>query len=210
MTTIHSIRINSNPTLQAGRNVRATRTSKSRTYKACLVATATVQTVEQVAQSLIENERTVADLTPVLEGLLASWGMKHHSEVEAMHTARMKPWFDVVFPAESAAREARGRYANLTDADREAVKANLVAQGHVDPYTQKEHAFLELARKLEAAKRSVAHITAQDIKVGQQMVVSWHKDVSNAQKALGSRDAQHYTSRGYKLEIRTDIEVTNK
>jgi hypothetical protein len=210
MTTIHSISINTNPLLQAGRNVRATRTSKSRQYKACIVATATAKTIERVTAAWVEHESTVATLTPVLEGLLAAWGLTSHAEVEAIHQARTKPWFDLVFPAERAARQAKGQFANLNDADRAAVKARLVAQGHVDPYEQKEHAFLEMARKLKAAMHAIAHIKAQNLMVGQQLVLSWHKDISNAQKALGAHDAGHYRSHYYALEIRTDIEVTTK
>lgn len=207
MTTTHTIHLNLNPLLQAGRNVRATRTSKSRKYGACLVATVTASTVERIAQSLIEHEATVAELTPVLEGLLAAWGLKSYAEVEAIHEARTKPWFDVLFPAERAYREARGRsHVGLSDREREAVKAQLVAQGHVDPYAQKEHAFLEMARKLRGALKSIAHIKEQNLTVGQQMVLSWHRDADMAQKALGS--AQHYRERGYAVEVRTDIEVT--
>lgn len=211
MTTIHSILINSNPLLQAGRNVRATRTSKSRQYAACLVATVTLSTVERVAQALIEHEAVVADLTPILEGLLATWGWKDHAEVEAIHQAAKKPWFDALFAAEQAFRDSKGpNHYSMTAADRKAVQAQIIAQGHVDPYAQKEHTFLELARKLENAQRGAAHIKEQDLKVGQQFVLSWHKNVSNAQKALGSASVDYYRGRGYSVEIRTDIEVTTK
>lgn len=211
MPTVHSIKINQNPKLQAGRNVRATRTSKSRKYSACLVATVTLRTVERVADALIEHERTVAELTPVLEGLLASWGLKSHAEVEAIHDAATKPWYDVLFKAERAYREARGQsYVGLSDREREAVRASLVAQGHVDPYAQKEHTFLELARKLKTAMHSVAHIKEQNLQVGQQFVVSWHKDMANALKAMASASTGYYRERSYSVEVRTDIETVSK
>jgi hypothetical protein len=212
MATIqHSIQINTNPALQAGRNVRATRTSKSRRYEACLVATVTVQVVERVAAALVEHESTVATLTPVLEGLLAAWGLTSHAEVEAIHEARTKPWYDVLFPAERAYREGRGRpHMGLSDRERAEVVASLVAQGHVNPYEQKEHTFLELARKLKGAMHAIDHIKEQNLTVGQQMVVSWHKDRANALKAKASAGSCYYRERGYSLEIRTDIEVTTK
>lgn len=213
MTTIHSILINSNPLLQSGRNVRATRTSKSRTYGACLVGTVSVSTVERIAQELIEHEAKIAELTPVVESLLASLG-KTVEEIGDIHREASKPWFEALFAAERAFRDARKGskwdFYSLKDADREACKAQIIAAGFVDPYAQKEHNFLELHRQLETAQRGAAHIKEQNLTVGQQLVLSWHRDAGLAQSALGSGNAQWYVSKGYSVEIRTDIEVTTK
>lgn len=213
MTTIHSIRINTNPLLQNGRNVRATRTSKSRQYGACLVGTVSVAVVERVAQELVNHEAKIAELQPVVENLLATWG-KTLQEVEAIHEAAKTPWYTALFAAEAAYRDARrgrqGGFYSLTPADREAIKAQIIAQGAVDPYAQKESTFLLVQRQLETAQYGAARIKAQNLTAGQQLVISWHRDAGLARQAMGSGNAQWYVSKGYTLEIRTDIEVTTK
>ena len=210
-TTVHSIQINSNPLLQAGRNVRATRTSKSRTYGAVMVATATQRTVDLVAHDMAAAEAIVVELKPVVSALLASWG-KTHEQVMAEHKAHVDAWFTPLFAEERRLQdlEAGPRWRGLSEATKAQAIANVEATGIVDPYKQTQHAYLEMARKLESAERSVANAKARNVIVGSQLVISWHKNISNARKAEGSRLAKHYQERGYTLAIRTDIEVTTK
>ncbi len=98
----------------------------------------------------------------------------------------------------------------MSEATKTQAAANLEAQGILDPYKQPQNTYLDLARKLQQSERTVQNHTARNIVVGAQFVVSWHKDVNNARKALASRDAGFYTGKGYSVAIRTDIEVKTK
>jgi hypothetical protein len=64
-----------------------------------------------------------------------------------------------------------------------------------------------MARRLHAAERAIAHIKAQDLKAGQQLVVSWHGTIPTARTALNSSNCKHYRARFYTTEVRTDIEI---
>jgi len=207
MTTTHTIRINSNPLLQNGRNVRATRVSKSRQYGACVVATATQKTVDDIAIGLADHEAKVRELTPLVIAAQLEAGGISYKEAEAQHSALVHPWYTALFANEQKVRNHA--YLPLTVAQKEKAQAMTIAEGVTDPYTGPVNAFIDLYRKLDSAQRSVAHIKAQNVVVGQQLVVSWHRDAGMAQKAMG-HNAKHYAARFYALTIRTDIETVSK
>ncbi len=215
MTTTHTVRINSNPLLRNGRNVRATRVSKTRQYAACIVATATQKTVDDIAVGLADHEAKIESLTPVVQALLEQGGYESVQAFKAAHDAACKPWHQALYDEEGALREAakaanRGNYRQLTHAEYAQAKTNLEARGLLNPWTGLMGSTYENVRHLEMAQFSANRIKEQSIVVGQQLVVSWHRDAGLAQKAMNSRDVGHYTARFYTVEIRTDIETVSK
>ncbi len=209
MTTFYRVAIQDNANLTYCR-VRNPRSSAGkRHYTACVVATATVQTVELMAQKLMEAETALVRSTQELVSLTNRLGMSC-AEAQQAHEAAQRAWWDLLHGYENKVREGRqGMSRVLSDTDRKKAKDMAAADGHLDPYLPGQaYDIVETNRFVENARHSIDFHTKRNIKVGDQMVVSWHKDVQAAQKGLV--DAQDLKKNGFTLEIRTDIEVTTK
>ncbi len=208
MATVHRIKIQENPHLVQGA-VRAIRTSKSRVYGACVVGTATAKRVEDGVLTHADNLKAFAAVEILVSELVVKAGMTVEA-AKAHHEAMTKPWFEALFANERAfinARKRSGQYYPLTPTDREDVRAATVAQGHVDPYTGVVHELLEAAQRMRGLERAIEWHEKLNVKVGDQFVAAWSRDVGLAGKALASW-VKHYGPKGYTFEIRTDIEVT--
>lgn len=207
-TTYYRVEIQENKGLDY-RQVRNPRSSVGkRTYSACVVATATLATVEHETNQLMAAETALARTDAELVALKARMGLTVE-EATALHTAALTVWWALVRTYEDKVREGRvGLARALTDADRKRAKDLATADGHLDPYLPgNPHDLVELDRQNQNARRSIAHYTKRNVKVGDQMVVSWHKDVNAAQKGL--KDAQYLRQTGFTLEIRTDVIVSD-
>ncbi len=207
MQTTHRIVINENPRLQCSTHVRAQRVSKTRQYSACVVATATARTIELKVTDLANHEAEIERIRPLLADAQAAIGGLTVEEAEKAHEVLAQAWFKPLFANEAKLRSPRPSYG-LSDAQRAKAVEMTEAEGFTNPYTQPVHAFLELVRNLKGHESRARYIREQNLKAGEQMVLSWHRDASMAQKGLASQT--HYMARGYELAIRTDIEVTTK
>ena len=209
MKLLHEIQgLQVNPNLTHGM-VRATRTSQSRRYTAALVLTATPRAIELEVTQLLEAETQRDAAEKALNALLAQTGMTVES-AKAEHDAALKPWYDALFANEHAIVAARraqsGGYSPFTDSDRAAAKAQTLAQGHQDPYVSQTFDILELEQTRSRNAFKAKRLTERALKTGDQSVLSWHKDVANAQKARAQ--AGHHLQDGYTIEILTDITIT--
>ncbi len=209
MKLVHSIEVlNVNQNLTHGM-VRATRTtSQGRRYTAALVVTVTARAVELETTRLLEAEREERAAAAALAVLLAETGMTVEA-ARAEHEAAIQPWFDALFANERKLQEGRtGLARSLSPSERERAKAMTIAQGIPDPYVSQTHAILELDDARARNAHVVKRLTERALKVGDQSVLSWHKDLANAQKALGGGSAQALRPEGMTVEIRTDITIT--
>lgn len=213
-TTTHTISINENPRICNG-TVSSKRVSKSRTYGACVVATATEKTVADIALGLADHEAQIAARTPALESVLNANGYESVEGFEAAHKAALDAWYGPRHEARmkrSREREIETgkRMYFLTDAEGAEVEAALEASGLVNPYGAVMGPLAKLVSALKGHQYAVARIKKQNVQAGDQIVVTWCRDSGLAQKALGSRDVKHYTARFYTVAVRTDIEVKAK
>lgn len=195
MKTVHTIQLN---------NGTGTRTSTSRVYGACLVSTVTQQVVDLAEAELQALKAKVEELTPLVSVLRDELGMTVE-EAEKVHDARTSPWFrawqDVEDEMREQMRATRGRFANLSNADRERARKIAVERGHADPYTLPEYRLVEAAQKLNAAQKAIEGYRKPT--VGDQCVLAWSRDAGLAMKIMSSYRVR--ASQGYTLTVRTDI-----
>lgn len=210
MKLVHSIEVlNVNANLTHGK-VRATRTTQGRRYTAALVVTVTARAVELETTRLLEAEQAERTAAAALSVLLAETGMTVEA-ARAEHKAAIEPWFDALFANEKKLRDGRTLRAHgLSPAERERAEAMTVAQGIPDPYACQTHDILELDDARVRNAYVVKRLTERALKVGDQSVLSWHKDLANAQKALAGGSAQALRQEGMTVEIRTDITITER
>lgn len=206
-TTTHRIAINENPRLQCSTHVRSTRVSKSRQYGACVVATATLRTIQMKASSLIEHEDAIERLRPLVAAAQVSIGGLSHDEASAAHEVLAQAWFKPLFANEAKLRSPRPSYG-LSEAQKARAVEMTVAEGFTDPYKTPIYDFLQAVRELKAHEYRARFIREQNLKAGEQMVLSWHRDAAMAHKGLASQT--FYMEQGYSLAVRTDIEITTK
>jgi hypothetical protein len=172
-----------------------------------LVATATSATEDWLANELAKHEAEVVRLQPLVEAAQAVIGISW-AEANAAHEKLVHPWFTALHINEDKIRRTLPRYTQLSNAQRERAIEMTVAEGFQNPYTGPVSDFLNLHHELERNTRQAAHLRGLNLQEGQQIVLSWHRDETLAQKAIVSHS--HYLSRGYTITVRTDIEVTIK
>ena len=211
MTTYYRVEIQENKGLVYGQVRNPRSCAGKRSYAAAVVATATVRTVEYEAGRLMEAETTIVRQTALLASLTARMGLTV-DEATAQHEAAQKAWWGVLHKYEDKVREGRvGMARALTDADRQRAKDLAAVDGHHDPYLPgTAHDIVEAQYRLKNAQRTAEHVRGQNIKAGDQMVVRWSKDPSNAQSFVGTAEAGWLRERGYTLEVRTDLTVSDK
>ena len=213
-TTTHTISIQENIHVGNG-TVSAKRVSKTRTYRACIVATATQKTVSDIALKLAAHEKQVAELTPAVLSALKANGYETEAAFEAAHLAAVQAWWQPrteerkkISDAVEAAEGKRFHFLNAAETIR--ADAATEARGFVNPDGGIMGTLKKLVWELSKDRSSVAQIKKQNVQVGDQVVVTWARDAGLAQKALKSRDCKHYSDRGYTLAVRTDITVVSK
>lgn len=208
MTIIHTMQLQNevkNPCCTTG----STRRSESRRYAACLVSTATEQSLVISAKKLAATKASLVEAAAAVYALEAERGMTV-AEARAQNKVEHDRWYDVgrIFDVEHEIEAAAGspRRAVNHDATQKAAKARLVAAGFVDPYDEAGTWGLCIAgdRAKDLLWKVEHHRTRT---IGEQSVLSWHLTSSNAQKALGARDATYALGRGDTVEVRTDIAV---
>lgn len=213
-TTTHTIQINENPRIGNG-TVSAKRVSTSRQYRACVVATATQKTVDDIALGLADHEKQEAEKTPAVMAALTAQGYESIEAVEAAYEVAAKAWHGPYSEErqaiEKAVEQATGKRMHFaTDEERRQAEAATEARGFVNPYRGTLATLTALVRSLRSTQHAIAVIKKQNVQVGDQVVVTWCRDAGLAQKALRSNDAGHYGARFYALAVRTDIELTVK
>jgi len=205
---IHTIKLQNeirNPRCATG----STRRSETRRYAACLVATSTERSVQIAAEKLAANKAALVEAETKLATLEAERSMTADAARE-QNKVENRRWYDEgkIFDLETAIADEAGspRWGVNWKKVRETAKAQLIANGYVDPYDPANTWGLCVASDLVNDLRyKVENHCARA--VGRQCVVSWHLTAANAQKALGARDAAFFCERGDAVAVRTDIEV---
>lgn len=201
MALIHTIQIAEEK--KSGSTVSSTRKSENRRYTACIVATTTEATIAWYESALENAAAKKAGAEARIALLTEKLGMTVEAakaKMDEMSTA----WFKAFFDAKTELRG--GTYKHVTDAEGEALARK---NGAVNPYKNEDGSKSDLAllnqaaHDLHAANHNLKVVTP---KLGSQAVLSWHHTVALAHKAMASHD--HIARRGDKLEVRTDIEVT--
>ena len=211
MTMIHTFQLN-----QGGFEKR---TSENRAYKACLVATVTEAALKSLETKLAETKAQLTTVRETLSRLLAEKGCSREQALDRFQAELDGPmngkgWYKVLWEESDAVAVEMGvadgtRYLKRWEIEAEA-KARLEARGIPDPYRKDGYAEIgSLDSKIRAGEYSLVGLTkdAATWKVGDQRVLSWHLSVSNAQKALSSRDAVAYQKRGFDVQVSTKIET---
>jgi hypothetical protein len=216
MAFIHTIEINGNARM--GKVVSSTRKSENRRYVACIVTTVTEATVAFDAAQKVKAESELADWRVTLATRTALHNGMTVAQADAWTKDATTKWYgrDETTGEKvgdynywSALEVARKDTGSMCHDDKSSKRAHqiMVSRGFADPYDYDKNpsGIGEAARHIESLERNLASWTPPV--VGTQGVLSWHGTVANAHKAVGAREAGHYLSRGYKVEVRTDIAV---
>lgn len=219
MALIHTIEINETKAHRSG-VVKATRKSATRRYGACLVATATEGTITKHREILKRYEAKAREAEAALKDAEAA-----HCMTVAAARAQFKSedereggsWFARLFAERDLVRDAAAKRAGVNPDDwrwrfdqRDAIErqavANLAARGEPDPYRKGgPHDVISAAQAAKSAARTVTGFRMPAL--GDEVVISWHRDAGLASKSAGSRTAGYYTERGWRVSVRTDIEI---
>lgn len=212
MKIVHSIALVSEKKVSG--TVTATRTSTSRQYTACIVATTTERSLQITAAKKVEMEANIVAKEAALGAALAKYPGMTVASAEAEHKALSEQWYsheDGYFATADRMRKecvASGKSTWIQEGE---IKADLFARGKKDPFDRNSsyaicHAAIELKGAQSALEWHVKRMPA----LGSQGVLSWHATPALAQKALSSREAQHFAKLGDTIEIRTDITIVKK
>jgi len=208
MAIIHTIKLDKASKRNKG-VVTAKRTSQSRTYGACLVVTTTDASVADDQRRKAETLAKLLKAETLRDALLAALGMTVE-QARALCKEASDRWYnneDGFFATNKRIRtertgSPRGYVSGLDNLS----KADLLARGFVDPYADGgPNSLIATHNVVECLTDALA--TWQDMEAGGQSVISWHRDVSLANKAVGGREARYFTSRGDTVVVRTDIDV---
>lgn len=212
MKIVHSIGLASEKRISG--TVTATRTSTTRRYTACLVATTTERSLEIAAAKKVALETAIVTAEANLATALAKYPGMTIEAAEAEHTATSERWYareDGYFATSDRIRKEREAKGESTWVREGEVKADLLARGIKEPFDKNtSYAICAAASELKVARNKLEWHVERMPKLGSQGVISWHATPALAQKALGGREAQHIAKLGDKIEIRTDITIVEK
>lgn len=226
MATIHTYR-----TVQG---TTETRTSKTRAYRACLVAVMTQEVIEGFRAEIAKAEARLAETTLDLSDLVAARGMTLEA-AKAIYEQENHPlgdgqsYPDISLAEYKAVKAELGIEDNSQESykrvDAEATR-RLEARGIKNPQRKDGPAdILQAGWCVEMHRRNIAHWTEklQKAAVGNEEVISWHLSMANAEKALGTpghepkrnrygiqagpSEADRYRKQGYTIRISTTFEV---
>lgn len=208
MAFIHTIALNNE---KPGHNtVSSTRRSERSVYGACLVATTTERSHAHYLAERAKNEKALADAKLiVLEALMPGETLEQLTE---RLQAENKAWYDAVEVEKNRLYAERGYKSDWASysvnasmkarADAEAV---CIERGMRAPFAPEGS-----GTRLQAIHNLsyIAQLIAQPVPaIGSQCVVSWHRDVRLAGKAISSNDAKYFLHIGDTITERTDITV---
>ena len=220
MTTIH--------TFHTAQGTKVTRKSQTRKYAACLVATSTEETVVGLKAKIEACEKAVVETKAALATLLAERNMtlaeaKTQAYAES-YDIDGKSYHSLWDNEQNAVAAELGvedglRYRRRNEIEAEA-KGRLTAKGILDPHREEGPGTVSTAgRKVEMAESDLSRARKwlKEVAVGNQVVLSWHLTLSNAQKALDAKGGDKAWSRtpeplqhredGYKVEMVTTFDV---
>jgi hypothetical protein len=188
------------------------RTATSRLYSCCIVATATEETIRQDVAMVAKERECLAKAEAKLAELTAKTGLTPE-QAAAEYKAIQDRWYkdeNGFFPTQKRITNERlakgiGTSFSHFSEDRDQAEAELEAAGVVNPYKAPAREVTETAHSVSTRRAWLAQYTP--VKLGEQDVVSWHRDTALAMKALGSRTAEWKRKGGYTLAVRTDIAV---
>jgi len=221
MTTIH--------TFKTAQGTEETRTSKTRAYQACLVATVTEATRTYYQGKIQEALDKAAELEAKLVAMEAERGMTlAQARAKQDEEMAVRDWFSTLW-AEKKAMAVEHGYKTTDSSlikESEAV-ARLASKGILNPWREEGPHGLVCLAECACYQRDTAKGYEKDLEaavVGNEQVVSWHLSVNNAVKALGQpgpfvpkknrwgiptrpSDADMFRTKGCTVAIRTDFEV---
>lgn len=205
MALIHTIALVNERSLNG--TVSSTRTSASRRYTACVVATATAEAVRLDQAWRAAEQAALAEAQAKLAEAQAQTGLSIEA-AEVEHARLVGRWCnrkDGLYATEERLRRERG-VTLWAPFPADAAKRDLIARGFVDPFDGTGVGAVVMANQ-QVAVHSYDLACRPPVALGQQGVVTWCGSVALAQKALGSHGAKYIASLGYSLQVRTDIEV---
>lgn len=191
MTTIH--------TYTTTQGTVETRTSRTRAYAACLVATVTEAVRAGWTAKKEAEEATLVTLRAELAALVVARSQTVE-QAQAQHKVETdnprgdgKCYFHSLWDLRDGITAEWGyteenRWKVRNEAEAEA-KVRLAAQGVQDPWREDgPNALVTLDHRVRSSERTIKYLATKlaTQAVGHEEVLSWHLSLSNAQKALGT------------------------
>lgn len=209
------------------KNTSSKRVTTTVRYVACLVATATADSVRISAESLEKAKRDIVELKREIKRLTKKWGISPEA-AEREHDQRLALWegsdcfsqtrctHKSFYAVQREIRKKLNPSGNprktVIIQDRVAAMAKEVmgSLGFIDPWDiNTSYGLVEAQRDLIEIERQVAYWS--QVVEGSQMVLSWHTRVDLAYKARSTGIcALEWRAKGDRVDVRTDIEVIEK
>ena len=184
-----------------------TRKSETRQYQACIVLTATTQTVSYYARATADAEAEVADRKAKLAASVAAHGITAEQARETCDRLKVG-WNErhdeahgrLCLEADRAGRSRSGTW--------DAAKAELRAAGIQSPHEGPHAEVSEAAYQVDRSEERLAWIRKETPRLGDERVLSWHLSTQNASKSTGNAGLnEQHGGRGNHVAIRTDFTV---